>query len=74
MYRKGDVLVVSPAAPLHNGDRVVLKTKDGEVLAKELKKKTAKIVELKSLNPDHKDRTFQMTDVVWIARIVWASQ
>jgi phage repressor protein C with HTH and peptisase S24 domain len=60
--------------PLHKGDRVVLKTKDGEVLAKELKKKTAKTVELKSLNPDHKDRTLQMSDVVWIARIVWASQ
>ncbi len=74
LYRKGDILVVSPAAPLRKGDRVVLKTKDGEVLAKELKKKTVKAVELKSLNPDHRDRTLQMSDVVWIARIVWASQ
>jgi len=74
LYRKGDIIVVSPAAPLRRGDRVVIKTKDGEVLAKELKKKTAKSVELKSLNPDHKDRTLAMTDVVWIARIVWASQ
>jgi len=74
LYRKGDIIVVSPAAPLRKGDRVVIKTKDGEVLAKELKKKTLKSVELKSLNPDHKDRTLAMTDVVWIARIVWASQ
>jgi phage repressor protein C with HTH and peptisase S24 domain len=68
------VLVVSPAAPLHKGDRVVIKTRDGEVLAKELKKKTLKAVELKSLNPDHKDRVLPMSEVVWIARIVWATQ
>ncbi|MCW5682383.1 MAG: helix-turn-helix transcriptional regulator [Xanthobacteraceae bacterium] len=74
LFRKGDILVVSPAAPLRKGDRVVVKTRDGEVLAKELKKKTAKSVELKSLNPEHKDRTLAMSEVVWIARIVWASQ
>ena len=27
-----------------------------------------------ALNPDHKDRIVQMSDVVWIARIVWATQ
>ena len=68
------MIVVSPAAVLRKGDRVVIKTRDGEVLAKELKKKTAKTVELKSLNPDHKDRVLPMSDVVWIARIVWATQ
>ena len=35
-YRKGDVIVVSPAAPMRRGDRVVVKTKDGEVMVKEL--------------------------------------
>lgn len=74
LFRKGDLLIVSPAAPLRKGDRVVIKTRDGEVLAKELKRKNAKLVEIKSLNPDHKDRTLPMSDVVWIARIVWASQ
>jgi phage repressor protein C with HTH and peptisase S24 domain len=73
-YRKGDVIVVSPAAPMRKGDRVVVKTKDGEVTVKELKRKTAKAVELKSLNAEHRDRTIPMSDVLWIARIVWASQ
>jgi phage repressor protein C with HTH and peptisase S24 domain len=73
-YRDGDVIVVSPAAPIRRGDRVVVKTRDGEVLAKELKRKTSKSVELKSLNSEHGDRTLPMSDVLWIARIMWASQ
>jgi phage repressor protein C with HTH and peptisase S24 domain len=73
-YRDGDVILVSPAAPIRRGDRVVVKTKGGEVMAKELKRSTAKAIELKSLNAQHPDRTIAMTDVQWIARILWASQ
>ncbi|HEY0223239.1 MAG TPA: helix-turn-helix transcriptional regulator [Pseudolabrys sp.] len=73
-YRDGDVIVVSPAAPVRRGDRVVVKTKNGEVMVKELKRKTAKSIELQSLNSAHRDRTLQMSDVEWVARIVWASQ
>ena len=73
-YRDGDVILVSPAAPIRRGDRVVVKTKDGEVMAKELKRPTAKSIELKSLNAEHPDRTVATEDVLWIARIVWASQ
>jgi phage repressor protein C with HTH and peptisase S24 domain len=74
VYRDGDIIVVSPGAPVRKGDRVVVKTKNGEVIVKELKRKTTKSVELKSLNAEHRDRTLQMSDVVWVARIVWASQ
>ncbi len=73
-YRKGDVIVVSPAAQVRKGDRVVVKTKDGEVMVKELKRKNAKVIELKSLNAEHRDRTLQMSDVLWVARVMWASQ
>ena len=73
-YRDGDVIVVSPAAPVRRGDRVVVKTRKGEVMVKELKRQTAKSVELKSLNSDHPERVLPLDDVVWIARIVWASQ
>ena len=41
-YRDGDVIIVSPAAPVRRGDRVVVKTKNGEVMVKELKRQTAK--------------------------------
>ena len=73
-YRDGDIILVSPAAPIRRGDRVVVKTRDGEVMAKELKRSTAKSIELKSLNAQHPDRTIATEDVVWIARILWASQ
>jgi phage repressor protein C with HTH and peptisase S24 domain len=73
-YRNGDIIVVSPGARVRTGDRVVVKTRDGEVMVKELKRKNAKAVELKSLNAEHRDRTLPMSDVLWIARIMWASQ
>ena len=73
-YRDGDVIVVSPGTPIRRGDRVVVKTSDGEMMVKELKRRTAKTLELSSLNPNHVDRTLAASDVDWIARIVWASQ
>ena len=73
-YRDGDVIVVSPGTPIRRGDRVVVKTTGGEVMVKELKRRTAKTLELQSLHPNHVDRTLAAADVAWIARIVWASQ
>ena len=74
LYRDGDTIIVSPGAPVRRGDRVVVRTLEGEVLAKELKRKTLKTVELASLNPDHPDRVLQLSDVSFIARVIWASQ
>ena len=73
-YRDGDVIIVSPGAPIRRGDRVVVKTKKDEVMVKELKRRTSKSIELQSINAAHPDRTLAGSDVVWIARIVWASQ
>lgn len=73
-YRDGDVIVVSPGTPIRRGDRVVVKTSGGEMMVKELKRRTAKALELQSLNPAQADRTVVANDVAWIARIVWASQ
>jgi len=74
LYRDGDIIVVSPAQGIRRNDRVVVKTREGEVMAKILKRRTAKAVELSSLNPDHPDRLLAADDVAWLARIVWASQ
>ncbi len=73
-YRDGDIIVVSPGTPIRRGDRVVVKTAGGEVMVKELKRRTAKLLELQSINPAHADRTLDANEVEWIARIVWASQ
>jgi phage repressor protein C with HTH and peptisase S24 domain len=74
VYREGDIILVSPSAPLHRGDRVVVKTRDGEVMAKQLERQSTTTIELRSLNAEHEDRTLAVEDVVWMARIVWVSQ
>ncbi len=74
LYRDGDVIIVQPGASLRKRDRVVVKTKEGEVMAKELARQTATQIELASINPEHEDRVIALKDVEWVARIVWASQ
>jgi phage repressor protein C with HTH and peptisase S24 domain len=74
VYRDGTHIVVSPAAPLRRGDRVIVKTRGGEVMVKELKRKTARTLELKALTPGEADRMLATEDVQWVARVVWASQ
>ena len=74
LYRDGDVVIVSPSTPVRRGDRVVVKTTSGEIMAKELKRQTARNVELRSINPAYPDRMLSRNEVSWIARILWASQ
>lgn len=74
-YRSGDRLVVDRAVTEYRrGDRVVVRTLSGEVLAKELKRRTATRLELISLNPEFRDRVVEIKDVSWMGRILWASQ
>ena len=74
VFRDGDVVVVSPAAPVRRGDRVVVRTAKGEVMAKELRRLSAKRIELASLNPAHPSYSFELPEIAWMHRIVWASQ
>jgi phage repressor protein C with HTH and peptisase S24 domain len=74
LYRDGDILIVSPNSASRKGDRVVLRTTDGEVMAKILVRRTAKTVELASFKPDHPNLVFPVERIDWMARIVWASQ
>jgi len=74
VFRDGDIVIVSPAAPVRRGDRVVVRTAKGEVMAKQLKRQSAKRIDLLSLNPAHPDRGFDLSEITWMHRIVWASQ
>ncbi|MGE5545590.1 MAG: S24 family peptidase [Solirubrobacterales bacterium] len=74
LYRDGDIVIVSPASSVRRGDRVVVKTLDGEVMVKQLVRQSAKWIELASLNPAHPGRSLAAEDIAWIARILWASQ
>jgi phage repressor protein C with HTH and peptisase S24 domain len=74
LYRDGDIIVVSPTAQARRGDRVVVRTREGEVLVKILHRQTAKTLELHSLNAEHAPRTIDVKDVEGLGRIIWASQ
>lgn len=74
LYREGDRIVVSPTEQVRRGDRVVVKTRDGEVMAKILHRQSAKQIELRSINPAYEPRLIDVADVEWMARIIWASQ
>ena len=74
VYREGDTIIVSPGATVRKGDRVVVRTTDGQVMAKVMQRQTAKNVELASFNAAHDTKTLDMKDVDWMARIIWASQ
>ncbi len=74
VFRDGDVIVVSPAADVRRGDRVVVKTRKGEVMTRELIRQTAQKLELGSLNPRHPARVLDMAEVRWVARVLWVSQ
>ena len=73
-YRDGDVIVVAPGKPIRRGDRVVVRTAAGEVLVRELKRRTAKALELAPLDANGLDRALASDEVEWIARIVWTRQ
>lgn len=74
VYRDGDRIMVSPSGNLRRGDRVVVKTHSGEVMAKQLGRMTAQRIELKSFNPAYEDRAFALSEIAFVHRIIWASQ
>ncbi len=74
VYREGDRIVVAPTEQVRRGDRIVVRTRDGEVMAKVLARQTATQVELHSINPAYPPRILDLRDIEWMARIIWASQ
>jgi phage repressor protein C with HTH and peptisase S24 domain len=73
-YRAGDIVIVQPGAAVRRGDRVVVRTSGGEVMAKMLGRRNEQTVELISLNPAYPARELASAEIDWIARILWASQ
>ena len=72
-----ETVAVPRVGIIPTGDEIVPPSdspKEGEVMAKVLARQTAKTVELVSLNPEHPNRSFDLAEVDWMARIIWASQ
>ena len=60
----------APAPAIRRGDRVAVKTSDGELVVGELKRRTAKMLELTSVGAAD-ERVLAQSAIEWIARIVW---
>ncbi len=75
LYREGDVIIIDRAeARCRPGDRVVVRTRAGEVMAKVLERRTARSLTLGSTNPAFAPRTLALGEIDWLSRILWASQ
>jgi len=74
VYRDGDTVVVSPAANVRRGDRVVIRTLDDAIIVRQLLRKSARKVEVQSVNGQRVDGEIAAERVAWIHRIVWATQ
>lgn len=74
VFRGGDLVIVQPGAAVRRGDRIVVRTRSGEVMAKVLGRRNDQNVELISVNPAYPARDIAVPDIDWIARILWASQ
>ena len=74
VYRDGDRLVITPDDPPRTGDRVVVRERAGTICAWTLGEQSVQSVTLGALNPARPDRTLALSEIDWMARIVWASQ
>jgi phage repressor protein C with HTH and peptisase S24 domain len=72
VYRNGDLVVVSPSAEVRPGDRVLLRSQQGELLITELLERSAERLRIRSLSREHVVRDLAPSQVQWCARIVWS--
>jgi phage repressor protein C with HTH and peptisase S24 domain len=73
-FRDGDILIVSPAADVRRHDRIVVRLVSGNLLAGTLRRRSAQRIEITMFASEGAERTLTISEVDWLARIVWASQ
>lgn len=73
-YREGDVLVASPQANIRRGDRVVVRTRGGDIMIHELRRQTASRIELRAIGNHSENLSLAVSEISWMARIIWVSQ
>ncbi len=74
VYRDGDVLIVSPQAGVRRGDRVVVNTREGRIVVGLMRRRSARKIDLALFDASQQELSVAVEDIVWMFRIVWASQ
>ncbi len=72
--RPGSFLVISPSSSVRRHDRVMIKTKQGDMIIGTIKRKTAQQYIIAEANVSPDDLPVNAKDIDWTGRIVWASQ
>lgn len=74
-YKEGSIIIVSPFAQQRRGDSVIVKTSQSqELLFGELRRLIETRMELLAYGQLEQHVRLDMADVIWISRILWASQ
>ena len=73
-YRDGDILIVSPLANLRRGDRVVVRSAGGPISLHTLIRRGGRKLEVTGLMPGGAETGIAIESVIFVHRIVWASQ
>ena len=74
VFRDGDIVIVSPGAPVRRGDRVVVAHPEGGGDGEGADAPIGPAGGARSLNPAHPDYSFDLAELTWMHRIVWGSQ
>jgi phage repressor protein C with HTH and peptisase S24 domain len=74
LYRSGDVLIASTAARLERGDRVLVRGADGRVSVLVFLARNSRSSAFAAPSGRRRRLRRASADVLWIARILWASQ
>ena len=73
-YRAGDKLLVSKTEDISEGNRVVISLKDGRRYPCVIETVSKQDINVSSLNLDVEKKSFSISDVEWVANILWVSQ
>jgi phage repressor protein C with HTH and peptisase S24 domain len=73
LYRDGDMVVVSPNADLRRGDRVVILDTKGKLKLGLFIRKSTRKLDIETLSGQKTD-SLEISNILWVARVIWASQ
>ncbi len=74
LYRHGDRLIASEAAPIRVGDRIVVETHAREVHGGTFVHKDRQSLVVSRGGISHKDMIIRVSDIAYLGRVLWASQ
>lgn len=74
VLRAGDMLIVSPKGSVRRHDRVLLRRRDGHIDLGILLRRTAQRISLGHLVQPEDEQSLDLSEIGWIARVLWISQ